>query len=237
MSALRLAVGALLLATSLAGASPTLAMEDSDLVFTYTRLEVDGGGSDRGRFTGNWVGDGWIGTDTDRFFWKTKGETTGDKLESGDLQLLYSRSIAPYWDLQGGYRREFRPSRADYAVMALHGITPYWFETDFELFFGGPGTVGGRLRVEHDLLWTQRIITRPELTLDWSVGDDRENGQGAGIRRVELEIQTRYEITREFAPYVAARYVRELGATERLTRDEGRDPQSFVLSLGVRLVF
>lgn len=225
----------LLAASTLAGASASA--QEPDLIFSSTRIELDGGTSNRGQFVGNWVGDGWIGGDYNRFWWKTKGETAGRTLESGDLQLLYSHQIAPFWDLQAGYRREFRPSRANYGVIALLGLAPYWVETDFEVFLGGPGKVGGRLRLEHDLLWTQRIVTRPELTIDWSTGNDRRNGQGAGLRRVELELQTRYEIAREFAPYVAVRYVREFGQTARLTRKDGRDPQSFVFSLGLRLVF
>ena len=225
-----------LFAASIMAAWPASAIEDN-LIFSSTRIEVDGGQSDAGGFAGNWVGDGWIGTDYDRFWWKTKGESSGERVESGDLQLLYSRSIAPFWDLQAGYRREFRPSRADYGVLALLGLTPYWFETDFEIFLGGPGTVGGRLRVEHDLLWTQRLITRPELTIDWSTGGDRENGQGKGVQRVALELQTRYEIAREFAPYFAGRYVEELGSTARMTREEGGEPRSFVFSVGIRLVF
>ena len=211
--------------------------QEAELIFFSTRIELDGGVSDRGRFAGNWVGDGRIGTDEDRFWWKTKGEMAGGTLESADLQLLYSRMVAPYWDLQAGYRHEFRPSRANYAVLALVGLAPYWVETDFELFFGGPGDVGGRLRLEHDLMWTQRLITRGELTLDWSAGNDRRHGQGAGLRRGEFELQTRYEISREVAPYVAVRYAREFGETARLTRKDGRDPQSFVFSLGLRLFF
>src|SRR6266851_345643 len=60
-----------------------------------------------------------------RVIWmKTKGEVTAGTLDDGDLQLQYSRNILPYWDLQAGYRREFKPSPANQAVISLQGIAP-----------------------------------------------------------------------------------------------------------------
>ena len=213
------------------------AEESEDLSFNYTRLDLDVGSSLRSEHVENWDGEGWIGTDYNRFWWKTLGETSAGSLESGDIQALYSQYIAQFWDLQGGYRHEFMPSRADQAVISLQGLAPYWFETDTELFLGGAGTVGGRIKLEYDLLWTQRLITRPELLVDWSVGSDRANKVGAGIRRAEFELQTRYEITRKIAPYVAIRYERELGETADLVRSEGKQPEAVVLSAGIRLIF
>jgi copper resistance protein B len=214
-----------------------MAAEETDLVFHYTRLELDAGVSNRGQAVGNWVGNGWLGTDYNKIWMKTKGEVTAGTLDDGDLQIQYSRYIAPFWDLQAGYRREFKPSQANQAVISLQGIAPYWFETDAELFLGGPSTVGGRLRVEHDFIWTQRLITRPEVTVDWGVGNDPRNAVGKGLQRVELELQTRYEITRDFAPYFSARYERQVGQTSLFVHSKGESPEAFIFSLGLWLVF
>lgn len=231
----RSCVAAVVLAGAVGVTSAAPAAE-GDLTFGYTRLNFDAGASVRGRDVENWDGEGWTGTDYDRFWWKSLGETSNGSLESGDVQLLYSRYIARFWDLQAGYRHQFGPGRADQAVISLQGLAPYWFEADAELFVGGPGAVGGRLRLDYELLWTQRLITRPEFTMDWSAGDDRVNNVGSGIRRVEVELQTRYEITREFAPYIALRYERDVGETAGLVRASGEQPESIVFSAGLRLM-
>lgn len=216
--------------------SPVARAAEGDLVFGYTRLDVDAGASTHGDDVENWDGEGWSGTDYDRFWWKTLGETSAGSLETADVQLLYSHYIAKFWDLQGGYRHEFGPGRVNQAVISLQGLAPYWFETDAELFLGGPGTVGGRVRLAYELLWTQRLIMKPEFTLDWNAGADRAHGVGDGVRRIEFELQTRYEITREFAPYVALRYERDTGETADLVRASGGQPESIVLSAGLRLI-
>lgn len=232
----RIGLASVALLATLAGSPAAQAAEGGDLAFNYTRLDLDAGASTRGADVENWDAEGWTGTDYNRLWWKTLGETNAGSLETGDVQLLYSRYIAKFWDLQGGYRHEFGPGRANQAVISFQGLAPYWFETDAELFLGGPGSVGGRMRLAYELLWTQRLITKPEFTLDWNAGSDRAHNVGDGVRRVEFELQTRYEITREIAPYVAFRYERDTGETARFVRASGGQPESIVFSAGLRLM-
>lgn len=224
------------LVVAYAGADPAFAGED-DLTFDYTRLQLDGGVTTHGESVGAWTGDGWIGGDYDRFWWKSSGSVAAGKLDDGDLQLLYGRYIAQFWDLQAGYRREWKPGSSNQGVLAVKGIAPYWFEVDAGLFLGGPGNIGGTLSVEYELLWTQRLITRPEIRLDWSGKSDPAHDVGSGVTRAELQLQTRYEITRKLAPYASVRYDRKLGKTARFARTGGERAGSVAFSLGLWLIF
>ena len=62
-------------------------------------------------------------------------------------------------------------------------------------------------------------------------------GIGAGVSSVELGLRLRYEITREFAPYVGIAWERKLGGTARMARNAGQDVSRPSLVAGVRLWF
>jgi copper resistance protein B len=47
-------------------------------------------------------------------------------------------------------------------------------------------------------------------------------------------LRLRYEIAREFAPYVGVSYERKFGATARLARREGEDTEALRLIAGIR---
>jgi copper resistance protein B len=55
-------------------------------------------------------GSGWVGGDYNRIWIKPEGTKIYDgPWEDVDVQLLYGRLIAPFWDLQAGVRY-FQPS-------------------------------------------------------------------------------------------------------------------------------
>ena len=51
----------------------------------------------------------WIGQDLNKFWVKTEVEYVDGETEEAEIQALYSRAIAPYWDLQVGWRHDARP--------------------------------------------------------------------------------------------------------------------------------
>lgn len=58
----------------------------------------------------HWEGEGWIGGDINRLAIKSEGEgDVGGRLESAELQALYSRAIDPWWNVVAGVRQDFRP--------------------------------------------------------------------------------------------------------------------------------
>ena len=59
-----------------------------------------------------------------------------------------------------------------------------------------------RLSTERDFLLTQRLVLQPEIELNAYTDDDVERGIGAGVSDAEFGLRLRYEISREFAPYL-----------------------------------
>src|SRR5699024_8540553 len=116
------------------------------------------------------------------------------------------------------------PNR-DWVGIGVQGLAPYFFETSVNLFVGESGLSNLRLKTEYDLLLTQRLILSPELEMNLYGKEDRDNGIGAGLTRVEGGLRLRYEIRREFAPYIGVHWERQYGDTADYTRAAGHDPR------------
>lgn len=60
-------------------------------------------------------------------------------------------------------------------------------------------------------------------------------GIGSGLSNFELGARFRYEIRREFAPYVGLEWSKKTGETARLSRLAGEDPDTVSFIAGIRL--
>ena len=192
-----------------------------------------------GRDGFRWDGEGWFGGDIDRVVVKSEGSgSVGDGVEDAEIQLLYSRAIGPYFNVQAGVRHDFRPSPSrTYATVGIEGLAPYWFEVEGALFLSEKGDLLARLEGYYDQRLTQRLILQPRVELNLSAQDVRENGIGSGLSDIELGLRLRYELRREFAPYVGVSWDRKVGDTARFARAAGHDASSPSLALGVRAWF
>ena len=52
-----------------------------------------------------WGVKGWIGNDDHRLWLRSEGEREGEKRADADLEVLYGRPVARWWDVQAGVRR------------------------------------------------------------------------------------------------------------------------------------
>jgi copper resistance protein B len=183
-----------------------------------------------------WDAQAWFGGDYNRLWLKSEGQRiAGAGTQDADLQVLYARRIAPFWHVQGGLRTEARPEPTkNYGVLALQGIAPYWFTVETTAFFRS-GEISGRLEAEYDQLLTQRLILQPRIDSDFSTKADPERGVGRGINDVVLGLRLRYEIRREFAPYVGVTWSRKVGDTADIARGRGEDVRATALVLGLRV--
>lgn len=185
-----------------------------------------------------WDIQGWVGYDLQKIVFKTEGERVNGETEQAELQVLYSQAIAPYWDLQAGIRHDFYPRPTqDWAVIGVQGVAPYFFEIDASLFWGESGQTGLRLEAEYELLFTQQWILSPEIELNFYGKDDEERGLGSGFANMEAGLRLRYEIRREFAPYVGINWEKQFGNTADLSRSEGEDIDDVQFVLGIRAWF
>ena len=60
---------------------------------------------------------------------------------------------------------------------------------------------------------------------------------GKGLSDIELGLRLRYEIRREFAPYVGITYSRKIGASADLARAAGEDAGETGVAVGIRAWF
>lgn len=192
-----------------------------------------------GRDGYRWDGEAWFGGDINRLFIKSEGEGAfREGLESAEVQALYSRAIGPYFNLQAGVRQDLGPSpKRTYATVGVEGLAPGLFELEGALFLSNTGDLLGRLEGYYDQRVTQRLILQPRAELNFAAQDVPENRIGSGLSNAELGLRLRYEIRREFAPYIGVSWDRRFGDTARYIRAEGEKATSRSIVAGVRMWF
>lgn len=186
-----------------------------------------------------WDVQGWYGGDYSRLWIKTEGEGEQAKSpESAELQALFSKRFLPYWDWQIGIRHDFEPSPdRTHAVIGLQGVVPYEFEWDSAIFVSEEGDVTARIETEYDLRVNQRLVLQPRLELNAAASDVPELGVASGLNSSELGVRLRYEIRREFAPYVGISWEKLYGDTADIARLEGGGTSTTFLVFGLRAWF
>ncbi len=207
---------------------------------TFSQVMIDIGELQirQGRDGYRWEGEAWFGGDINRLVVKTEGEGSfGEAVDDAEAQALYSRAIGPYFNLQGGVRQDFAPKAHTYAAFGIEGLAPYWFEVEAHAFVSTKGDVLGRLSANYDQRITQRLILQPRVEFNLAAQDVRESGVGTGLSDAELDLRLRYEIAREFAPYIGISYSAKVGRTADFARAAGEDPSTTSLVLGVRAWF
>ena len=204
------------------------------IMFNLAEYRVQKGGD-----AYRWDGEGWFGGDIERFVVKSEGEgAVRGGVESGEVQALYSRAIGPWFNLQAGVRHDFKPGPArTYATIGFEGLAPYWFEVEGALFLSDKGDLLGRLEGYYDQRITQRLILQPRVELNFAAQDVPANGIGSGLSDAELGLRLRYEIKREFAPYVGISWERKVGGSARFARAAGDRVEATSLVLGIRVWF
>ncbi len=191
-----------------------------------------------------WDAVGWYGGDYNRFWLKSEGgwQTSGERGGEFDVQALYGRLIAHFWDFQAGLRygqfsgAGFDRSRG-FAVIGLQGLMPYRFDVEPALFISQDGDVSANLTATYDILLTQRLILQPRLDFDAAVQSAEKYGVGSGVNSLGLGLRLRYEITREFAPYIGVQWLNQFGETADISQRDGGRADSIAVVFGVRLWF
>jgi copper resistance protein B len=180
----------------------------------------------------------WYGRDYNRLWFKTDGEVNGGELEDAHTELLWGHAVAAYWDTQLGVRYDSGegPNRT-WLAFGIQGLAPYWFDLEATGYFGEEGRSAARLEAEYELLLTQRLILQPRIEASFYGSRDAERELGAGLSSVEAGLRLRYEIWREFAPYVGIERATKHGETAEFARDAGEDDTETRLVAGVRFWF
>ena len=183
----------------------------------------------------------WHGGDYNRLWLKADGEQgTEDGAGELEFQALYSRLVSPFWDAQIGVRFDVHygegtaRSRAALAV-GLEGLAPYWFELEPTLYLDQDGVISASLTAAYELYFTQRLVVEPRLETFAALEEVREFGIGRGINDVEFGLRARYEVRREFAPYVGFAWARRIGGTADLAHEAGEPVREASFMAGLRM--
>ena len=181
---------------------------------------------------------GWIGGDRDRVWFRAEGDEDEGEVEDAQMHLLYGRPFSRWWDVVAGVRQDFRPGDAQtWAAVGVQGLAPYWFDIEATAYIGAGGRTQARFEVEYELLLTNRLIVQPLVEVNVYGRSDPERGIGTGVGETEAGFRLRYEIRREFAPYVGLVWNDTWGRTADLARAAGRDAGGRRLVTGLRLWF
>ncbi len=182
-----------------------------------------------------------IGTDENRLFI----EANSEKSESNDpkyaVSALYSRNVAPFWDVQAGvrYSEDKNNSSSDRVdgVIGILGLAPYFFETQAYLYGGENNFWGASFELERDLLLTQKLITQPYIEADVIFSDDSNYASKNGLSELKTGLKTRYEITKRIKPFVDVAYQYEKGQKLTSLQQASNSEKGWLYGAGIEFVF
>ena len=188
-----------------------------------------------------------IGTDENKLFIKVHADKQEAHKAEYDAKVLYSRMISDFWDVQAGARyRSEKVERAQYGwdteekvdgVLGLHGLAPYFFETDAYVYAGADNYAAFSLETERDLLLTQKLIFKPYLDMNIIFSDDSKYAKKSGLSNAAVGLETRYEISKKVMPYVDIAYEYSKGNEATAWQAESDEEKGWQYGMGLRFKF
>ena len=185
-----------------------------------------------------WSGESWVGTDENKIWLRTEGRVEGGQVDDGIQELFYARSISTYFNALVGARYDLdsQPGRG-WGAIGIEGLAPQFFRVGVTGYVSGDGHLGAKLEGSYDFLFTQRLILQPQFEMNFYTKDDPTRGIGAGLSELDVGLRLRYEITRQFAPYIGVTYLGKFGNTANYVLQSGGNPNEVRFVTGVRAWF
>lgn len=185
-----------------------------------------------------WDAYAWYGSDFNKLAIRTEGDRAGGRVEAASVEALWSHTYAAFWDSVVGVRHDFGigPGR-DWAAFGVQGIAPYWFNLEATGYVGAGGRTAARFKAEYELLITQRLVLEPEFEANLYGKADSTWRLGSGLSDASVDMRLRYEVRREFAPYIGVVWQRVFGGTAGFRRAENKSVFDRQVVAGVRIFF
>ena len=176
-----------------------------------------------------------FGRDYDRAVLKAEGDVAGGKLQDARTELLWGHAVATFWDTQLGARYDSGagPDRR-WLAFGIQGLAPYWFNVEATAYAGEQGRSAFLFKAEYELLLTQKLILQPRVEANFYGKRDAARALGSGLSDLSTGVRLRYEIRREFAPYIGVERAAKFGGTADYARAAGEDPKVTRFVAGVR---
>ena len=115
-------------------------------------------------------------------------------------------------------------------MAGVEGLAPYGIHVDAVLGVSQTGVVSARLDASYDLMLSQKLIAQPYLEAMVASQNDPAIQLGSGLSRFEIGLRLRYEIAKEFAPYIGVSFEQFTGNTAGFVAAAG-EPTSLVRAL------
>jgi copper resistance protein B len=181
-----------------------------------------------------WKAAAWYGGDFDKLWLETEGERSAESR----TELAWDRIVTRWWSTRLGVRHDAGAGPArDWVAAGIAGLAPGFIEVEGSLYLGAGGRSALRLTTVRDLLLTQRLVLQPELELEAYGESDPDRLTGAGLSNLTLGLRLRYELRREFAPFLGMRWVGRFGETQQLRRAAGEPGDEWLWLAGIRAWF
>jgi copper resistance protein B len=180
----------------------------------------------------------WYGQDYDRAVLKAEGEIDGGEYHELSTELLWSHAVTAYWNTQLGVRYDGgeEPSRR-WLAFGVQGLAPYWFEMDITGYAGEHGRTALGVEAEYELLLTQRLVLQPRIEAMFHGKRDPERELGSGLSDLAAGVRLRYEVRREFAPYIGVERSHLFGGSADFARADGKPIAETRIVAGLRIWF
>jgi len=189
-----------------------------------------------------WEGRAWFGHDRGRLWVRSEGEREPDHGTEAHVEALWGKPVNAWWDALAGVRHDIRKDRRgndgqDWLALGLQGQAPYKFEVRATAYLGERGQSMLQAEREYELLLTNRLILQPHIEATVHGRNVAARGIGRGLAEVGAALRLRYELFREFAPYVGLERAYRFGRTAEFARARGDDGHETRWVAGVRFWF
>jgi copper resistance protein B len=180
----------------------------------------------------------WFGKTYDRALIRAEGDIEGGAFKDARNELLWAHAITAYWDTQLGIRYDSgKGTDRGWLAFGVQGLAPYWIYVEATAYVNEQGRTSFRLETEYDLLLTQRLILQPRIEMNiYSQRDDSRN-VSSGLSDFSGGARLRYEILREFAPYVGVEWASKFGSAANNLQATGGSASGTLFVAGVHFWF
>lgn len=184
----------------------------------------------------------WVGSDKNKIFIQAHVEKAESEKTQTETKLLYSRNVADFWDVQTGVRYQYQPEQKHAQnqwdmVLGLHGLAPYFFETEAYIYAGQNQRWQLSLETTRDVLFTQKLIAQPYLNADVIFNDESSYASKSGLSKLQIGLQTRYEISKKIMPFIDVAYTYNKGLKQTELQSATDSKKGWLYGLGLTLKF
>ncbi len=211
---------------------PQMGDEDKLVSLLVDRLES---ATTRGNTATTYDWQASFGQTYDRAVIRAEGDIDGGTFKDARNELLWAHAITAYWDTQLGVRYDSgKGIDRGWLAFGVQGLAPYWLYVEATAYVNEQGRTAFRLETEYDLLVTQKLILQPRIEMNFYSQRDDTRAVSSGLSDFSGGVRLRYEIQREFAPYVGIDWTGKFGSAADNLRANGDNPAALLFIAGVR---